>query len=125
MLSFLSNQNLFNQSSNKDAIKNTLAVLLINIVNADNKISDKEQNKVIEFYNREFNMSREATITLFDSVKHDEGEFYSATNEIKDILQHDTIAKAKILQHLNEIIICDGCVDEEYSMFETIRSILL
>ena len=54
MLSFLNGQNIFNQHENKDAIKNILALLMITVVNADKKVTTKEQVKILDFFKRAF-----------------------------------------------------------------------
>lgn len=125
MLHFLRGTDLFNHHSNKDAIKNILAVLMISVVNADKKSSAKEQKKILDFYRLEFGMNKDTTIDLFNSLAHDNAELNSSLVKLKDILQNDAEAKAKVLHHLNSVIICDGCVDEEYEVFEKIKSFLI
>ena len=124
MLHFLKGQNLFNHHENKDAIKNILAILIISVVKADQKHSIQEQKTVLDFFQNEFNMSTEETTEYFDSVVHNEEEFDKAKKELNDILNTDKSAKAMALQMLNEVIICDGCVDAEYVLFEEIKSAL-
>ena len=124
MVSFLNGMDLFNQHKNKDAIKNILAILMINVVNADEKVSVKEQNKILDFFKNEFNMDKDTTIKLFDSVNHDDAAFNSSISELKIILNSDVVAKAKALSHLNSVICCDGCVDVEYDLFNNIKEIL-
>ncbi|QOY53250.1 TerB family tellurite resistance protein [Candidatus Sulfurimonas baltica] len=125
MFNFLSGMDLFNQHTNKDAIKNILAVLMIVVVKADDKVSVKEQNKVLSFYKNEFGMDTDATEKLFDSVKHDDATFHSSLAELKIILQDDITAKAKALHHLNGVMYCDGSVNVECDLFEDIRKFLI
>ena len=125
MFHFLSGMDLFNQHTNKDAIKNILAVLMIVVVKADGKESEKERKNVLAFYKNEFNMDEEETITLFNSSSYDAAAYESALNEIQEIFKNDKVAKAKTLQHFNSVICCDGCVDVEYDVFEEIRKVLI
>jgi len=124
MLHFLRGQDLFNQHENSDAIKNILAVLIISVVKADKKHSLPEQKTVLDFFKNEFKMDEKVTLAFFDSIKHDDDEFYKAKEELNTILDADVSAKAKALQMLNEVIICDGCVDAEYVLFQEIQSSL-
>jgi len=125
MLSFLRGNDIFNQQKNKNAIKNTIAVLMISVVNADDKITLEEQKKVLQFYKQEFNMNEQDTISLFESVKYDEMSIDATVQELQSFLNTDILAKAKVLQHLNSVIICDGCVDSEYTVFENIKLYLM
>ena len=125
MFSFLSNSNKLDQHDNGDTIKNILAVLMISVVNADKKTTKDEQLKVLSFYKSEFGMSEEETITLFNSASSNEEEFNLSLMELKNLLSNDIQTKAKVLGHLNTLIICDGCVDEEYDLFEGIREYLI
>ena len=125
MLSFFNGIDMFNQHINKDAIKNTLAVLMIEVVNADKKVTSQERKKILDFFKLEFDMDENTTIDFFNLVKENDTEFNASLAELKSILVDDINARAKTLQHLNSVIICDGCVDEEYEVFESIRGFLL
>ena len=124
MLHFLRGHNLFNQHTNSDAIKNILAVLIISVVKADKKHSLAEQKTVLDFFKNEFKMNEELTLKYFNEVIHNSEEFDRAKEELNTILDTDITAKAKALQMLNDVIICDGCVDAEYVLFQKIQSSL-
>lgn len=125
MLSFLNGVDIFNQHSNKDAIKNILAVLMIAVINADQKVTQQEKKMIFDFFQLEFGIDEEKTIDLFTVVKYNNAEFNSSLTRLKAILDEDILAKAKALQHLNTIIICDGVVYEEYEVFDKIKEFLL
>lgn len=125
MLSFLNGVDIFNQHSNKDAIKNILAVLMIAVINADQKVTQQEKKVIFDFFQLEFGIDEEKTIDLFSAVKYNNAEFNSSLTRLKAILDEDILAKAKALQHLNTIIICDGIVHEEYEVFDKIKEFLL
>jgi uncharacterized tellurite resistance protein B-like protein len=124
MLEFLKSQDMFNRHENKDAIKNIIAVLMIQVVNADDKVSTKEQDKVLNFFKLEFKMNEEETIKYFNNLKNNKEELDELVLRLDDILKNDTLAKSKILHHLNSIIICDGCLDVEFEVFEKIKKYL-
>lgn len=123
MINFL-DKSTFDERKNKNALKNILAVLMITVVNADEKSTIKEQNKVLEFYQNEFNMNKEETINFFNSVKHENRDVVVALENLKELFASDVQTKAKVLHHLNSLIICDGCEDVEYDIFEQIREYL-
>ena len=125
MLHFLQGSDIFNQHTNKDAIKNTLAVLMIKIINADKKVTKQEQDTVLTFYKQEFGMNEDSTVDLFNSIKYDDSEFLIALSLLESILSDDITAKAKVLHHLNSIIICDNSTDNEYEIFHDIKSYLI
>ena len=124
MINFL-DKTTFDEKHNKNALKNIIAVLMITVVNADNVHTLKEQNRVLEFYKNEFNMSREETISFFNSVKHENKDIVTALENLQVYFSSNIGIKAKILHHLNSVIICDGCVDAEYEVFEQIKAYLL
>jgi len=124
MINFL-NKTTFDENKNKDALKNIIAVLMITVVNADNEHTVKEQNKVLEFYKNEFNMSKDETIDFFNSVKHEDKDVLAALESLQELFSSDIGTKAKVLHHLNSIILCDGCLDVEYEVFEKIKAYLI
>lgn len=124
MINFLNNDS-FDEEKNKDALKNILAVLMITVVNADEANSIKEQNKVLEFYKNEFDMGKEETIHFFNSTKHENRDIVIALEKLKELFSSDVQTKTKVLHHLNSVILCDGCVDAEYDVFEQIRAYLV
>jgi len=125
MFSFLNGPSTFTKYGEQDSIKNILALLMITVVNADNKVTAKEQAKILSFFKSEFEMNENETITLFDSIEENLEEFNIASQELNKILQNDMAAKAKALNYLNSIIICDGCEDIEFEVFEKIKNTLI
>ena len=116
---------IFDENINHDIVKDILAILMVHIIKADKKTTEKENEKILGFFQAEFNMTKSETHELFASVVEviDELEMY--TEKLNIVLADDLITKAKIIRHLNNLIICDGCTDEEYRVFETIRDALL
>lgn len=125
MLHFLQGNDLFNQHKNKDAIKNILAILIIDVVNADGISSPKEQTTILKFYKQEFKMDETETIALFNSVEDNDPELLASLSKLKEIFNDEPTAKAKVLEHLNSVILCDGCTDAEYHIFEKIKTFLM
>ena len=121
MFHFLNVKKIFDTHNDKDKIKNILAILIINIVNADNKVTEEELQIIGIFFNKEFNMNEKEIISLFKSVKAKDKELHTTVVELNNILVNDPTSKAKVLQHLNEIIICDSIVDLEYRVFGDIQ----
>jgi len=116
---------IFDESVNKDVVKVILAVLMVHIIKADNQTTMKEQKNVLGFFQKEFDMGDEETKILFESVVADEQELDAHVNALSTLLAEDKLTKAKIIGHLNHLIICDGCKDEEYTVFEAIKESLL
>lgn len=116
---------IFDEEINQDVIKSTVAVLMAHIIMADKKTTEKENEKVIGFFQQEFNMSTTETHALFESIVQNIDELEKYMDTLNDLLANDITTKARVLQHLNSIIICDGCVDAEYHVFEKIRDSLL
>lgn len=80
---------------------------------------------MLEFFQQEFNMSTSEAHELFESVLENMNELEKYIDRLNGLLHNDLQTKAKVLQHLNNLIICDGCVDAEYDVFETIRVSLI
>jgi len=70
-------------------------------------------------------MTTQETHELFESIMQNIDELEEHMATLNSLLADNLQTKAKILQHLNNIIICDGCVDVEYDVFETIKNSLL
>ncbi len=116
---------IFDDEINHDAVKDTLAVLMMHVAMADKKTTEKENKKMVEFFQQEFNMNTEETHELFESVVENMNELEKYIDTLSNILANNIAVKARIMQHLNNLIICDGCVDEEYHVFETIKTSLI
>lgn len=116
---------IFDKEMNHDVVKDTLAVLMIHVMLADDKITEKENENILGFFQNEFNMSASQTRELFNSIVDNIGEFDMYLETLNKMLVKDISTKAKIMQHLNNLIICDGCLDVEYHVFEKIKSSLI
>ena len=116
---------IFDESVNQDVVKVILAVLMVHIIEADKQTTMQEQKKILGFFQQEFEMTDEETKVLFESVVADEQELDTHVNTLNALLSEDKLTKAKIIGHLNHLIICDGCKDEEYMVFEAIKNSLL
>ena len=70
-------------------------------------------------------MTSKETHDLFESIIHNIDELDKHIDALNKLLSDDLVTKAKVLQHVNNIIICDGCVDAEYDVFEMIKNQLI
>jgi len=116
---------IFDESINHDVVKDILAILMVHIIQADKKTTQQEQDKFLGFFQSEFEMTVDETKQLFESIVTNLDEIELQLEQLNQLLSGDTITKAKIIRHLNNLIICDGCMDEEYHIFETIKNALL
>jgi uncharacterized tellurite resistance protein B-like protein len=116
---------IFDQDINHDSIKITLAVFMNNIIHADGKTSRQEYKKILGFFQQEFNIDEMQTTDLFDSINNHIDEFHAHLDMLKEALADNQQAKSKILEHLNHLIICDGCEDIEYNVFDRIKTFIL
>jgi len=113
--------NPFSQSDENTRLKNILAVLIIKIVLADNKSTKKEQKAVLKFFNDEFSLSADETKKLLNTTNYNDENYTKILTQLEEILHTDDSIKAKLMSYINSIIICDGLIDEEYEVFETIK----
>ena len=121
MIHLFQNKELLSFHTDSDKIKNILAVLIIKTVQADGKCTQEEQKKVLEFFSKEFNLNRDQALELLYKTDGNTQEYVTALTQLEEILNTDSSIKLKIMNYINNIIICDGCTDEEYDVFETIK----
>lgn len=119
------NTKLFADDSQHEMLKISLAVIMAHIILADGRVTKQEEKKVIDFFANEFDLDHEETNTLFQSIINRFSEFQEQMETLIRIIQNDIKTKALLLEHLNNLIICDGCTDSEYRVFETIRTAML
>ena len=115
---------IFESENEQDAVKDALAILICHIIYADGKVTKQEQKKIFGFFQNECEMDKSETDELFDSILGDMDKFGKHLDILTDALKSNAHAKSEVLRHLNNIIICDGCVDREYEIFEVIRKSL-
>lgn len=114
---------LFQNDTDNEMLKSALAILMTNIIVADGKISQQERSRIINFFANEFSMSEEETYALFDNILEDFDKFDIYIETLQLIIQDNIHTKAELLKHLNNLIICDGCTDSEYAVFENIKGL--
>jgi len=105
----------------EEKVKNSMAILITHIIMADGVVTKEENKKVLAFFENEFEMKEEETHLLFDSIIDNLHEFEAHLDILTTTLKNSSHAKSEILRHINNIIICDGCIDREYDVFEAIR----
>jgi len=115
---------IFEDENQEDAIKDALAILICHIIYADGKVTKQEQKKIFNFFKHEFEMDEDETNLLFDSILKEFYEFEKHLDTLTNALKNSVHAKSEVLRHLNNIVICDGCIDREYDVFEAIRKSL-
>jgi len=116
---------IFDDGINEKNIKDALAILMCNIIHADGTVTEKEQSEVYEFFRNEFNISKEETNELFNSILGRGPELQAQADFIEKALKLDAKSKGILLVHLNNLIICDGCKDSEYIVFDKIKNSLM
>ena len=121
----LSNQTDIFQTNDTQKIQNAMAILISHIIMADGKITQEENKKVLSFFQNEFNLEESETQKLFNAILDNLHEFQEHLDVLTQTIKSDSHAKHEILRHINNIIICDGCIDREYEVFEAIKASLM
>lgn len=111
---------LFKDEQSHDVVKDALAILMSHIIIADGIVTKQERAKIFSFFGDEFAMNAEETKKLFDSILDNMHEFETHIEILTDALKNSPTMRAELLRHLNNIIICDGCKDSEYALFDKI-----
>jgi uncharacterized tellurite resistance protein B-like protein len=111
---------IFDQENNIVAIKDALAILICHVIIADGIVTKQERAKIFSFFKLEFQMKQEATEELFTSILDNMNEFEEHLDILTQAVKNSVHTRAEILRHLNNIIICDGCKDSEYDIFNKI-----
>ena len=109
------------KTNEEEKIKDTMAILISHIIMADGKVTKEENEKVFAFFQNEFALEEKETRVLFTSIMDNLHEFEAQLDILTSTIKNNLHIKSEILRHLNNIIICDGCKDREYDVFETIR----
>ena len=105
-------------------IEVAMAILLSHVIIADGKVSQQESENIKRFYAKEFKLTSTQTYKLFHEVEDNMDEIGESIDTIKTALKNDPASLAEILRHINNLILCDGCVNREYALFETLRVFL-
>lgn len=116
---------IFDQDVNPDAIKLTMAILMNRIISADGKTTPPETKKKLDFFQQEFGLDKAQTDAVFKSINDDVKTIDVNIDALKEAIHNDLKAKAEILKHLNNLIVCDNCENIEYRVFDEIRESLL
>ncbi len=101
-----------------------IAVVMHHIMVADGIISEKERNLVVHYFQKEFALDEGETYALFDAVAELGEPLFTHLKSIRSKIDVKPAITASIFKHLNDLIICDGCEDSEYKVFEKARAVL-
>lgn len=113
------------QKDNTQDIEMAVAILLSHVIMADGKVTIEESENIKKFYAKEFGLSNAQTQQLFNEIMDNMDEIGESIDTIKSALQNDKQALSEILKHINNLILCDGCIDKEYTLFEALRVFLM
>lgn len=105
----------------QEKLQNVMAILITHVILADGKVTSEERAKVLSFFENEFELESAQTEELFASIMDNINEFEENLDTLQNAIKNNSLAKSELLRHINNIIICDGCVDREYDVFESIR----
>jgi uncharacterized tellurite resistance protein B-like protein len=108
-----------------DPVRSSIAVLMVHIIKADGKITNKEINYMRKLFADEFGMKSSESDKLFNDIEQNIPDLEGAVEIINNHLRVDNAEKAKIMAHLNQLICIDGVEECEYDMFEQIRKIIM
>lgn len=112
------------ESDQTQKIEIAMAILLSHVIMADGKVTMQESENIKQFYAKEFGLSSSQTHKIFREIEDNMNEIGESIDAIKEALKNDPASLAEILKHMNNLILCDGCVDREYALFETLRVFL-
>ena len=102
-----------------------IAVIMHHIVQTDVRLSKEESTALIRFFKEEFALEEDETFELFDTVAEIGEPLFAQLKELKGTVYKNSVVKVNIFKHLNNLIICDGCENSEYRVFEKVKAVLM
>ncbi len=99
----------------------SFAVVMYHVMKADRSVSKIERKHLDGLFQREFKMDPAETEALFDDIEAHYGEFAKHLSAIECEISQNAHHKAAFMEHINHLIVCDGCRDEEFELFEKIK----
>lgn len=108
-----------------EAIKGSVAVLLMDMIKTDYIISDQERDKFVKIFASYYKMTEAEALELFEKLYFESGDLDLHIAEIKKIFHDTPIQKLTIMKHLNEMIYVDWIVDIEYEKFDKVKNALI
>ncbi len=102
-------------------LKESVAALFCHVIKLDNKDLDAERPLFARYMKQDFNISKEESNKLLDSVMEKEYNIDTHISMIANGLVNETYTKMSLLKQLNHIIIRSKLDDEDYDLFDRVK----
>lgn len=100
----------------------SIACVVSAVISSDEQVSNKERERAVEFFEREFGLDTESAKELLASGRRMVDRFDEHLRAVKAALQDNEKEAARFLAFLNSSIACDGVDDREYVLFDRVKS---
>ena len=104
-------------------LKESVAALFCYVIKMDNKDIDVERPLFRRFMKQDFpDMTDESACSLLDEVMEKEYNIDTQISMIANALHTETYTKMSILKQLNHIIVKSKLEDEDYDLFDKVKT---
>ena len=103
-------------------LKESVGTLLAHIIKIDKRDVEKEAPLFCEMMGQNFDCSEEEAKTFLHELMNKEYDLDEHIGIINDALCEDKLSKFHLLEQVNHIIYSDTISEEDYKVFENIKS---
>ena len=104
-------------------IKESVAALFCHVIKMDNKDIDVERPLFRRFMKQDFpDMTNEEACNLLDEVMEKDYNIDTQISMISNALHNETYTKVSVLKQLNHIIVKSNLEDEDYDLFDKVKT---
>ena len=107
-------------------IKESVAALFCHVIKVDNKDLDAERPLFCRFIKQDFpDMSEDDAKKLLDEVMEKEYNIDTQISMIANALHNEVYTKMSVLKQLNHIIVKSNLNDDDYDLFDKVKTAFL
>ena len=107
---------LFN-NADEEALHSALASVLYHIINADNRVVNKEKHKFATILKQEFDLDDEQINHLYEAAKSSTSDPHADLQTVSEYLKQNPGLRMNFMNKLNQLVDIDGVKDGELDIF--------
>jgi len=110
------------QPKNRENFKRATASIICSIINF-NAVDDKDELcKFCDLFKEEFHIDEDTAEKLFEDTKYVKENLEKNAQIIKEELNNNEYKMMEYMEMLNRFIIVDNCKDEDYCIFDELKT---
>ncbi len=103
-----------------ETLKRAFAVVIFHVIKADNKETDKEKQRFVEFFKDDFELKEDEIEQLHEDASQFDDHYENYLDILKEKISAYPEVEMKLMRNLNSILSSQKFSKEEFEVFEEV-----